>query len=75
MAAKFNFGELLVGMSPGALISATPEGEAMHWSKGAQAVFGHTSVEAAPVAARVPDRASNTGQEVTCGRHRHGSGR
>jgi len=48
MAAKFNFGKLLVGMSPGALIPATPEDKGLYWLKGAQSMFGHTRDEAAP---------------------------
>jgi hypothetical protein len=48
MAAKFNFGKLLVGVSPGALISATPEVKRLYWLKGVQSMFGHTRDEAVP---------------------------
>jgi PAS domain S-box-containing protein len=43
---KPDFESLLLEKSPDALIACTPEGEVLHWSPGAETVFGYTSAEA-----------------------------
>ncbi|MBE0544403.1 MAG: PAS domain S-box protein [Verrucomicrobia bacterium] len=42
---KTDFDKLLLNESPDAVIAVTPQGKVLYWSKGAQAVFGHTSEE------------------------------
>jgi PAS domain-containing protein len=41
-----DFDKLLLGETPDAIIATTPEGKVMYWSKGAQAMLGHTGIEA-----------------------------
>jgi PAS domain S-box-containing protein len=43
---NIDFDRLLLDESPDAVIATSQEGRVLHWSKGAEAVFGHTSIEA-----------------------------
>src|SRR5262245_17340814 len=41
------YSNLLLAESPDALIVANPEGQVLHWNKGAEAIFGFSAAEAA----------------------------
>ncbi|WEF33931.1 PAS domain-containing sensor histidine kinase [Pseudoduganella chitinolytica] len=41
-----DFGQLILDETPDALVVTTPEGVVLHWTRGAEAVFGYTAAEA-----------------------------
>jgi PAS domain-containing protein len=55
MSAQPYFGQLSLDESPDALIASSPDGCILYWSKGAEALFGFTSVEAEAVGRTVGD--------------------
>jgi PAS domain S-box-containing protein len=46
MRSTVDLGALLLDQSPDAVIATTPEGQVVHWSKGAQTMFGYAGAEA-----------------------------
>ncbi len=43
---KMDFYKLLVEETPDALIATSPDGQVLHWNRGAETTFGYTSTEA-----------------------------